>query len=290
MKIIGTGLSGLIGSRITELLADKHSFTDFSLDTGIDITNKSLLEKAFLENKDAELVLHLAAFTDVNAAWKQKGDKSGLCYQVNVVGTRNIASLCAKHGKYLIHISTDFVFDGEKKGQYTEEDAPSPIEWYGQTKYWAEKEVKKSQSQYCIARITSPFRAHFPLKLDLVRKIIKGLKENSLPPMFVDQIITPTFIDDIVFGLDSLINQRVQGIYHLVGSTSLSSFELAVRINEVFGFNKKMIEKITVDEYVKKNNRPRQKYMAISNQKIQKLGIKMRTIEEALRTMKSQLQ
>jgi len=291
MKIIGTGLSGLVGSRIVELLSDKYNFVDFSLDSGVDITDKSLLRKAFQENKEAQVVLHLAAFTDVNKAWEQRGDKNGLCYKVNVIGTRNIAELCAKYDKYLIHISTDFVFDGKNPptGGYTEEDKPNPIEWYGETKYWAEKEVEKSQVKHCIARIAFPFRTNFPKKLDLVRKIIKGLKENSLPPMFADQIITPTFIDDIAHALGSLINRSAQGIYHLVGSTSLSPFELAVQIAEVFGFNKRTIKKASLEEYFEKGGRPRQKNLALSNKKLKKeLRVEMKRLPEALMIMRKQ--
>lgn len=289
MTIIGTGLSGLVGSRIQELLSSKHQFIDFSLDSGIDITNMNLLETAFQKNKQAVVVLHLAAFTDVNAAWDQRGDKNGLCYQVNVIGTKNIAALCAQYNKYLIHISTDFIFDGSKKTPYTEKDKPDPIEWYGQTKYWAEEEVKKSQAKYCIARIAFPFRAHFPPKLDLVRKIIKGLREDSLPPMFVDQIITPTFIDDIAFAIYGLINRSARGVYHVVGSTSVSTFELAVRIAEVFGFNKRTIKKGSLEGYLQKGVRSRQKCLALSNKKIKNMGVKMRLLDESLKEIKRQL-
>lgn len=289
MTIIGTGLSGLVGSRIQELLSSKHQFIDFSLDSGVDITNMNLLETAFQENKQAVVVLHLAAFTDVNVAWDQRGDKNGLCYQVNVIGTRNIAQLCTLYNKYLLHISTDFVFDGTKKTLYNEDDQPNPIEWYGQTKYWAEEEVKKSRAKYCIARIAFPFRAHFPQKLDLVRKIIKDLKENSLPPMFTDQIITPTFIDDIAHALYSLINRTAQGVYHVVGSTLVSPFELAVRIAEIFGFNKKTIKKGSLGSFLQRDGRPRQKYLALSNKKIENLGVKMRLLDESLKEIKNQL-
>lgn len=290
MTIIGTGLSGLVGSRIVELLEKKYDFVDFSLESGVDITNRSLLEKAFQENKEARAVLHLAAFTNVNAAWKERGNKKGLCYRVNVVGTRNVAQICAEKGLHLVHISTDFVFDGKKRTPYTEKDEPSPIEWYGKTKYWAEKEVERSGAKYCLVRIAFPFRAYFPEKLDLVRKIIKGLEENSLPPMFSDQIITPTFVDDIAYVLNSLIDRTIQGVYHVVGSTFVSPFELAVRIAEVFGFNKRTIKKESLEEYLRKDGRPRQKYLALSNKKLLQLGVKMRTLEESLETMKLQLE
>jgi len=75
VKIIGTGLSGLVGSRITELLKNKYNFVDFSLDSGVDILNDKALKEAFNKNKEAEAVLHLAAFTDTSAAWQERGDK-----------------------------------------------------------------------------------------------------------------------------------------------------------------------------------------------------------------------
>src|SRR4030065_193239 len=82
MKIICTGLSGLVGSRIVELLQNKHQFADFSLDSGVDITDELKLKKAFSQNQDAKTVIHLAAFTDVNEASKQTNDKNGLCYRI----------------------------------------------------------------------------------------------------------------------------------------------------------------------------------------------------------------
>lgn len=292
MLVIGTGRSGLVGSRIVELLSDKFNFIDFSLDTGIDITDKFVLEEAFRRHQQAKAVVHLAAFTNVDAAWQQKGNKSGSCYRVNVLGTRNIAQLCAQFNKYLIHVSTDFVFDGRHPpaGGYTEMDQPYPIEWYGETKYLAEKEVEQAGGQPCIARIAFPFRAHFPAKLDVVRRIIKGFKENSLPAMFTDQIITPTFIDDIAVAIESLINETPSGIYHLVGSTPLSPYQLACQIADVFGFDKKIIKEGSLEEYVKETGRPRQKNLSLSNQKLKKeLGIEMKTIPAALQEIKSQL-
>lgn len=287
-KIIGTGLSGLIGSRIVELLSDKYLFTDLSLEAGVDITEPSQIKEK-IKNSQAGVVLHLAAFTDVDAASRQDGDKNGSCYKVNVLGTQNIVSACKTSGKYLIHVSTDFVFDGKKKEPYTEEDKPNPIEWYGKTKFWAEEEVRKGRINYAIVRLAFPFRAEFKAKKDLVRQIIRGLEENSLPPMFIDQIITPTFIDDIARALDIFIKKKPVGIYHLVGSTILSPYELACQIADCFGFDKKKMKKGSLTEFLKTTSRPRQRYLGLSNQKIKKeLGIKMGTLEEALQLIKEQ--
>ncbi len=234
-------------------------------------------------------VIHLAAFTDVSAAFSQNGDKDGLAYKVNTLGSKNIAESCTKYGHYLIHTSTDFVFDGNKEEPYTEEDAPKPIEWYGQTKFWAEQEVAKSGTNHSIVRLAFPFRARFKGKLDLVRNMIKKLKDNSLYPMFDDQFITPTFIDDICEVFNLFINKKTTGIYHLVGSTSLSPFELAQKVNQVFKLNGE-VKPGSFVEYLKKDPRPRQQYTKLSNKKLENdLGFTMKNIDQSLKILKGQI-
>ncbi|MCX6726278.1 MAG: sugar nucleotide-binding protein [Candidatus Shapirobacteria bacterium] len=291
MKIIGTGLSGLVGSRIVELNPDIE-FVNISIETGISILDLIALEKVFTDNPDAETVLHLAAFTDTNAAWAQKGDKTGLCYQLNVVGTQNIINLCQKHGKYLVNISTDFVFDGTKEGKYTEEDTPNPIEWYGQTKYLAEKIVLDSGIQASIVRLAFPYRANFEPKKDLIRKIIDGFKTGKLYPQWTDHYTTPTFVDDIAHGLWVILDKQSTGIFHLAGSSSQSPFEMCQQIADVFGFDKNLIQAGTLDDYVKAlppGSRPWQHNLSLSNDKVTAMGIKMKTLREGLEEMKKQM-
>ncbi len=286
--IIGTGLSGMVGSRIVEMLGDKYQFINLDLTTNVDITDPNQIDQA-LSQRQPTTVIHLAAFTDVSKAFKQKGDKNGLVYKVNTLGTKNIAQSCKKHNHYLIHISTDFVFDGTKKTPYTEVDKPNPIEWYGQTKLWAEQEVVNSGCNYVIARLAFPFRSKFPQKLDLVRNIIEKLKTNSLYPMFDDQIITPTFTDDIAKAIQMFIQKQPNCIYHLTGSTPISPFKLAKKISDIFNL-KADIKPGSFKEYLKKDPRPRQQFLKISNQKIQNdYKFKMSTIDSALNTLKKQL-
>jgi dTDP-4-dehydrorhamnose reductase len=295
-KIIGTGLSGLVGSRIVELLQRKHDFIDFSLDSGVDITDREVLEKNIAENKDAEVILHLAAFTDVNAAWEQQGDEDGVCYQVNVVGTRNVAELAAEYDKYLVHISTDFVFDGKRKTFYTEKDQPNPIEWYGKTKYLAEREVEKAAGKSVIARIAFPYKAEKSSedlepkpKIDLVRKIINTLEKGEEFHGFHDQIITPTFIDDIAKAVEIFFKQRPTGLYHVVGSTALSPYELALRIAEIFVLPKENVKEASLSDYLKEDKRPRQRYLAVSNRKLEEdLGVSPLRLRPALEKVRSQ--
>jgi len=287
--LIGTGLSGMVGSRFTELFKNDFNFVNLDLTTNIDITNKAQVESALAEHSSST-VLHLAAFTDVSKAFEQNGDKSGSVYQINTIGTSNIAQACQKHNHYLIHISTDFVFDGKKSTPYTETDQPKPIEWYGQTKYWAEQEVEKSNCQQVIIRTAFPFRAKFPPKKDLVRNILDKLKTNSLYPMFTDQIITPTFIDDLCQALKVVISKKPTGIYHITNNTSLSPYDLAQKIAQVFQI-KTDIKQGSFKEYLRQDPRPRQQYLKISNLKAkQDMDITMPTINSALSNLKDQLQ
>ncbi|MEI8067436.1 MAG: sugar nucleotide-binding protein [Candidatus Shapirobacteria bacterium] len=292
-KIIGTGLSGLVGSRIVEILKDKYEFVDFSLDSGVNILDKESLAAAFEANKDAVAILHLAAFTDTNAAWEQLGDETGLCYQLNVEGTRNILNLAQKYNQYFIYISTDFVFDGQKSTPYLETDAPTPIEWYGETKYLGEKVIEDSGYQnFNISRITYPYRAKFEPKVDIIRKVIAKLQNNEEVKMFSDQICTYTFIDDIAKALGYFLENKTNGIYHLVGSSSHSPYEMCQKIAEAFNLNKDLISASSLEDYIKsqpEGSRPWQKTLTTSNKKITDLGIHMSTLEEGLQKIKIQM-
>lgn len=299
--IIATGISGLVGSRIVELLGNKFDFISFSLDTGVDITNEKLLENKFGEYSFAPFVLHLAAFTDVTAAFKQNEQTNDLCYKVNVLGTKNIARICKKLNKYLIHISTDYVFDGKNptKEGFSEKDLPNPIEWYGKTKLMAEKEVQNSGCQSVIIRIAFPFKAKTAspdlepiIKLDFIRKIINKLKNQANLSLFDDQLITPTFIDNIAQSIDKIIELKPKGIYHCVGSTFISPYDLGLKICEYFNLNKTLIKPSSLVSYLKENPllRPRPLKSILSNLKIQReLGIKMLSVDEALQECVKQI-
>lgn len=290
-KVLGTGLSGLVGSRIVELLSSDFDFEDLRLEDGFDITKPGTLE-AKIAPSPAQTLIHLAAFTDVGAAWKEKDNQSGLCYQVNVTGTKNIAHLCAKHGKCLIHFSTDFVFDGGKDEPYVETDLPNPIDWYGRTKYLAEEEVKTSRAKFCIIRIAFPFRSNYNLKKDFIHKMIDAFKAGSLYPQFTDQVITPSFVDDIAAGIKKILSVKPEGIFHLTGSSFISPYELSQKVSRVFGLDQSLIKEGSLVEYRKTNPtaRPYNRCLKMSNEKAKReLGIEMQTIDEALLELKAQI-
>jgi dTDP-4-dehydrorhamnose reductase len=289
MKILGTGLTGLVGSRIAELLRDKYDFENLSRASGVDISDKNkVLEK--IKNSEAQIVLHLAAKTDVDGCEIDKPlGQDGEAWKINVEGTRNIANGCLQTDKKLIYVSTDFVFDGKNppEGGYAETDIPNPINWYAQTKYEAEKIVQNLKTPWIVARIAYPYRAKFT-KPDFFRAILEKLREGKAIEVITDQIFTPTLIDDIALALHILIQGDSVGIFHVVGSQRLTPFDAAnIIADEFLEFDKSIINKTTMLEFF--NNRaPRPFQLAIKNDRITRLGVKMRTFIEGIRGIKRQ--
>ncbi len=276
IKILGTGLSGLVGSRVTELLSDDFEFES----SDVDIRNKAEISKT-IKNSVASLVLHFAAKTDVDSCENDKASgKNGDAWIINVVGTQNVAVACEESNKKMIYVSTDFVFDGESESPYKEEDKPNPMNWYGRTKYEGEIVVTDLLQSWTIVRLAYPYRVSFD-KLDFSRAIIIKLSRGEKVQAVSDHIFTPTFIDDFAAALILLIKNNAQGIYHVVGSQFLTPYEAATLICEKLGFNKLQVTGVLRGEYFK-NRAMRPASLALSNYKIRELGVRMRTFEEGL--------
>lgn len=279
MNIIGTGLSGLVGSRIVTLLSD-YTFENLSLETGVDITDKQVVEKRIFQS-DAPWVFHFAAVTDVDGAEKERGQGTrGKTWTVNVTATEHVVGACKRAGKRLLYISTDFVFDGKKKS-YSEEDVPKPGGWYAITKYEGEKRVAALSAQSLIIRIANPYSAYPGGKKDFVHKIIELLQNGQTIKAPADQIFVPTFIDDIAGAIDRLVRNGSSGIFHVVGSTALSPFDAAVEITRRFGFSDTKVKKTTFKEYFS-GRAPRPLRAALKNDKITGLGVHMSSFDEGL--------
>jgi dTDP-4-dehydrorhamnose reductase len=292
MKILGTGLTGLVGSRIVELLEDKYEFENLNGSAGTDITNNQSVKSLF-EKSNAQVVLHLAAKTNVDECEKDQAlGQNGETWKINVEGTRNIADSCLKTNKKLIYVSTDFVFDGENPpvGGYSENDPTGPVNWYAQTKYEGEKIVEQLKIPWIIARVAYPYRAQSKsTKSDFFRIVLNRLKKDEPILAVDDHVFTPTFIDDIAFAVNTLIEKNSQGIFHIVGSQSLTPFDAANLIADKSGLAKSKINATTRSEFFK-NRAPRPFQLALNNDKITELGVRMRTFEEGLNEILKQLQ
>lgn len=285
-KILTIGASGLVGSRVAELLSLDYEISSLSRSSGLDITDKnSTVEQ--IGKSEAKIVILFAAKADVDGCEKDKNSgEEGEAWRINVTGPGNVAFACSKTNKKIIYISTDFVFGGDNmpEGGYSEEDFPDPIDWYGKTKFEGENMVKSLASDWIIARIAYPFRKEF-LKKDFVR-IIKERLEQKLPVAAIeDHLMTPTFIDDIARALNILIQNNAKGIFHVVGNSFVSPYEASLEIAEVFSLDKNLISKTSRKEFFS-DRAPRPFQLGLKNDKIGKLGISMSSFKQGLEKIK----
>jgi dTDP-4-dehydrorhamnose reductase len=284
MNVIGTGLNGLLGSRMLELLGDGFTFQNISRATGVDITNKEQVSAA-IASSDAQVVLHLTAKTDVDGCEQDKElGEDGQAWKMNVAGTQFVVDACKSAGKKIIYFSTDFVFDGER-GSYTEEDQPSPVNWYGRTKYGAESIVRSAGIPYLILRPAYPFGRPFEKKKDFVQAILGRLQEGQPVMGITDHIFTPTYLDDIAYAVAALLHADATGIFHVAGSQSLTPYDAAVAIAKTFGYDEALVRKTTRNEFfVNRAFRPYN--LSLNNDKIRGLGVKMRRFIDGLEEVK----
>jgi len=307
MRIILSGASGLIGSRFEELLFESHDIIPLSSEHGVDITNQASLAEFFL-GKGVEVVIHLAGKTDVDGCeLDRKEDMSHLAidpsdilnldvknlysddwkdkstaFAVNSIGTKNLYEVAIKSGAKFVYISSDFVFSG-LEDSYTEESIPNPVDWYGMTKYFGEKVVDTDNN--LIVRLSFPYGYQSPVKKDIVWKLLDLLSSKEEVNLISDQTITPTFIDDIINGLDFLLLKNATGIYHLTGGSSLSPMQVGEKIKDAFSLSTKIGPSRLEDIYKGKAPRPAKSVMI--SEKIANLGFKTKTFDEGLALIKT---
>lgn len=265
--VLGTGLSGLVGSKVTEMLGDTYDFVNLDLSNGVDITHPEQVEQAIAASP-AEVVIHLAAFTDLNAAEEQKDNREGSVYKVNVLGTKYVAEACQKHGKYLIHMSTGYVFDGAKSSPYVETDTPNPVDWYGQTKLEAEQVVQEILPENsAIVRINFPYRQDEFAKKDIWHKMAAGLSEGKKGPFFDDHFYTLTPIEWLADVLRWMIQARPTGVFHATSDTVYTDYSLAQEIAQSLGLPTQL-ERSSIVEYNKTASRPYAPSLILSSEKL----------------------
>lgn len=289
MNIVGTGLSGLVGSRVTELLSSSYICENLSKETGTDITDEQDMTKKISES-DAPWIFHFAAFTDVQAAEKDRGlGESSPAWQVNVKATQHIAHVCQETGKRLLYLSTDYVFDGIKDS-YQEDDTPHPLGWYARTKYEGEKAVLGLGDHGLVVRLANPyrsFRPHLTGKVDVVHKIRERLSAGLPVTSPTDQYFTMTFIDDLANGIDLLVRKNASGIYHIPGGDVLTPYDAMHCIATVFGLDTALITPTTFEQFFA-GRAPIPKHGALEHGKIDALGLSLHTFEAGLHEVKKQ--
>ena len=275
MKIALTGASGLVGSRIVELLNKYFTFLSIPQNE-MDITNKDNVEKK-IKNTDFDIFLHLAGYTNVDGAENEKE----MALKINRDGTKNVFDAVHQKGKKFIYISTDFVFDG-KNPPYFEDSKPHPISSYGISKYEGEKVLSKDAM---IVRISYPYRKSFESKNDFVRTIRLLLEQQKSLSMVTDSLMTPTLIDDIAYALKYLFMNFSGGVYHINGADSLSPYDVGKLIAKTYGLDQNVITPTTYEKYFQ-GKAFRSQYSDMKSKKNN--FYKMRSFEEGLQFILNQ--
>ncbi|MBI2329845.1 NAD(P)-dependent oxidoreductase [Candidatus Daviesbacteria bacterium] len=289
-KVLVLGGSGLVGSKFIDLYSQ-----DFEINAPdvkvLDILNKDQILQT-IEKFNPDYIINFAAFTDVEASEDQKGDKNGICFQINSIGAKNVAEAAKDFNKHLVHISTEYIFDGTKEvSPYTEEDQPNPTNWYGQTKYFAEQFVQESSCQLSLVRICMPFSSYYELKKDVARFFLYELQHGNKIKAIEDQWITPTLVSDIAAALKTIIETGTTGLYHVSSTDSVTPLEFAKTIAETFQLDYSLIGKVSFDAYNQNKKAKLLKFSWLNPTKFeQKFGEGiLHTIEESLIFLKKEI-
>ncbi|HTY75349.1 MAG TPA: dTDP-4-dehydrorhamnose reductase [Candidatus Nanoarchaeia archaeon] len=292
MKLLITGASGLYGSKLAELaLGNFHEVYSihnqhpaaYGKPIRVDISNKNKLTEEFLRCKP-DAVIHAASMTDVDKCEQNRE----LAYEINVAGTKNVVDAAKVCRAFLLYVSTDYVFDGEK-GFYTETDLPSPISYYGYTKLKAEEYVQKKSDEFCIARPSVIYGATPAAgKINFALWLLNKLKNKEQANVFVDQWNSPTLNSSLAEMTLEVVEKRLRGIYHLSGANRITRFDFAQQLAKVFGLDASCLIPSSMKTFVAPAKRPKDSSLNTAKAELE-LTRKPVGIEEALARMKKEM-
>ncbi|MCW4033595.1 MAG: dTDP-4-dehydrorhamnose reductase [Candidatus Bathyarchaeota archaeon] len=293
MKILISGASGLLGSKIAELAkAEEYQvfsgyFTQepiFGQPVKLDITDKKLVSKIISDIKP-DTIIHSAALTNVDECEKNKK----LAEEMNVLGTRSIAKAAKDNDAHLSYVSTDYVFDG-LKGMYKEEDITNPVNFYGESKLYGEKEIEEINEEFLIARTSVIYGARPASgKINFALWLFESLKKNQVVQVLTDQFISPTLNTNLAKIILEATERRLNGIYHMAGATKASRFEFAVKLAEIFSLDKSLIKKSCISDMDWIAKRPKDSSLDVSKTN-NALKTKPMNLSEALIFMKEEME
>ena len=265
MKILITGGKGQLGTDCVRVFRETHEVLAIDLDE-VDITRQADLE-ALVQKFMPDIIINCAAYTQVDQCEIEKK----LAWKVNVTGTENLVNCSEKHGNRLIHISTDYVFDGRKKipEPYVETDQPNPVSYYGKTKYESEKVVQRASDRHVIVR---PAWMYGVNGHNFLKTMLSLALKNTGDEIKVvnDQYGSPTWSYALALQIEQIVHADAGGIYHATGEGFCTWFELA----EYF-LNKIQVPHIIVpctsEEFPTRAKRP--KNSILENRHLKEKGI-----------------
>jgi len=280
MRVLITGSSGQFGQALKSIAGNYNDIEFYYTDTEEgDITNKDTLAHLFAAVKP-DFCINAAAYTAVDKAESEKE----LSELINVTGAANLAEVCKEHKTTLLHISTDFVFDGSKNTPYTEEDETNPQSVYGLTKRDGEKKIQEILEEHYIVRTSwlySQFANNF------MKTMLRVAKERPSLSVVDDQTGTPTHAVDLAKALLSIIetNNKKYGIYHFSNEGQTTWYGFAKKIFEVNGVSVDL-QSIPTSAYPTPAARP--SYSVLDKSKIKEVfGLEIREWQAAIEKLNS---
>ncbi len=295
-KILITGSNGLLGQKLVRAVGDKKEFSAVAVSKGdcrvqnpgvpyesLDITDRDRLAEVLGRHRP-QTIIHTAALTHVDLCEKEKD----LCWKVNVEAVEELVSLCQKKGIHLIHLSTDFIFDG-KAGPYREEDKPNPLSHYAESKWESEKVVSSSRKPWTIVRTILLYGAGENLgRTNIVLWAKENLEKGRPIQVVTDQFRAPTLAEDLAGACLAAASKNATGIFHVAGKDLMSIIELVKKVAEVFKFDPSLIEPTTSEALGQAARRPANTGFVI-DKAVKVLGYQPHSFREGLEIVKKQL-
>jgi dTDP-4-dehydrorhamnose reductase len=294
-RVLIIGANGLVGQKLTEVFShDRHfdllissrqseayntvaSFGYVQLDASHLASVKELVW-----NFSPEIIINAAAYTDVDGCERDKE----LSWKANVSAVENLVIASRLVGARVIHISTDYVFDG-KAGPYDETATPNPLSYYGKEKLASENAVRASGENWAIVRTMVVYGVAAKVKKNFAIWLAQELKKGNKVNIVSDQFGNATLADDLAQGIYELVRQNKRGLYHIAGSDILTRYEFARKLADEFNFDKSLIHPIKTAELNQLAVRPLQSGL-ITLKAQAELGITFLSSDASLKKFKHQ--
>jgi len=290
------GANGLLGQKVTEFLARGTSYhlvlagrtasprlqVPESSYLELDITKKQQVREAVAEHKPT-VIINAAAMTNVDTCEKERET----AWKINVTGVENIIEAAKRLDATVVHVSTDYVFDG-KDGPYAEDDRPEPINYYGRSKLASENQLRASGLRYLIARTMVLYGFAVEVKSNFALWLVRNLEERNPVRVVDDQMGNPTLVDDLAHAIISAVELEKKGVYHVAGREIVSRYDFALRLASVFGFDAELISPVKTAALNQPAQRPLKSGLITLRAEVE-LGYRPSTVDEGLAILKGQL-
>jgi dTDP-4-dehydrorhamnose reductase len=294
VKVLITGAGGLLGSKLITVLAGENEADVIATARHplpvpgiafhrLDITNAENIREVFIDVRP-DVVINTAAMTQVDDCELNRE----ACWQQNVTSMAHLASACDEFNIHLVHVSTDFIFDGTH-GPLTEDEKPGPVNYYGESKLAGERIVMKMKSTWAILRTVLVYGYTPGLnRSNIVLWVKKSLEEGKNIKVVTDQFRTPTLAEDLAAGCWLAAKKKATGIYHISGSEIMTPYDIAVRTAEFFHLDKSLITPTDSTQFKQPAMRPMRTGFVIEKAK-KELGYQPRSFEEGLALIGNQM-